>query len=356
MTLERLRTDDAAWDTFVAASPTPSYLQATPWAIVKRPNGWTSARILGDGPAGPIGAQLLVRRARPLPGALGYAARGPIAGEPLDPAAIDAFTRLCRVEGRRIGISHVRIDPEVEDPDGSLEAALRGAGWLPARELQPQRTRILDLRATEEELWGAVHPKWRKNVRKATRDGITVVPGGAERIADFHAIHRATMDRAGVPVRALRTFVDVHAAFAPSEHAHLLFARDAAGVDVAARLLVGWGSTVVALYSGQTDEGARLRASYPLKWEAIRLAHAAGYATYDLWGLPNRTIADWKAGWGGREVTWIGAWDLVLAPARRTAFEAGVELRRRVVAVRDGRRAGPRRRRSGGSSGEGDSA
>ena len=36
---------------------------------------------------------------------------------------------------------------------------------------------------------------------------------------------------------------------------------------------------------------------------------------YDMWGLPNRGIAYFKEGFGGREVRYIGAWDLVLDPA-----------------------------------------
>ena len=64
-----LRIDESAWNEFVGAASAPSFLQATPWAAVKRPNGWRSARIVMDGGAGigPVGAQVLVRHPRPLP-------------------------------------------------------------------------------------------------------------------------------------------------------------------------------------------------------------------------------------------------------------------------------------------------
>ena len=51
-TAAELRTDDAAWDRFVADASAPSFLQATPWAAVKRPNGWRAARIVVDAPSG----------------------------------------------------------------------------------------------------------------------------------------------------------------------------------------------------------------------------------------------------------------------------------------------------------------
>jgi lipid II:glycine glycyltransferase (peptidoglycan interpeptide bridge formation enzyme) len=70
-----LRVDDRAWDRFVAAATAPSYLQASPWAEVKRPNGWTATRVVAETPNGPVGAQILVRRPRPLPWGFGYEAR-----------------------------------------------------------------------------------------------------------------------------------------------------------------------------------------------------------------------------------------------------------------------------------------
>ena len=61
-----------------------------------------------------------------------------------------------------------------------------------------------------------------------------------------------------------------------------------------------------------TTAGAEARANYFLKWEAIRSSRELGAHTYDLWGLPHPGIAHFKAGFGGREVHYIGAWDLVL--------------------------------------------
>ena len=65
-----------------------------------------------------------------------------------------------------------------------------------------------------------------------------------------------------------------------------------------------------------TAAGAESRANYLLKWEAIRSSREAGATSYDLWGLATGGIAHFKTGFGGREVRYIGAWDLVLDPAR----------------------------------------
>ena len=333
--------DDAAWDAFVAASVAPSYLQATPWARVKRPNGWRSVRIVAPGDNGiangagtePVGAQLLLRRPRGLPKAFAYAARGPLSPASLDAVAIRRFTEAVRAEAPRHGISHVRIDPEVEDPDGSLAAALAGAGWRPGPPIQPPSTRIVDLTPPEDDVWQGIHRKWRQSITKAGRDGTTVVAAGVERIAEFHQIHAISARRAGIPFRAVRTYRDLWTAFAPAGHAHLYFAASPEGESLATIFLVGWGNRVVDLYGGMTDAGAKRRANYLIKWEAIKRVRDSGYELYDLWGLPSPAIAQFKSGWGGREVEYVGAWDLVIDRIGRTLFEAAVKARSRLLGL-----------------------
>ncbi|MFL5649318.1 MAG: hypothetical protein ACJ776_13085, partial [Chloroflexota bacterium] len=65
-----------------------------------------------------------------------------------------------------------------------------------------------------------------------------------------------------------------------------------------------------------------------------------GATSYDLWGLATGGIAHFKTGFGGREVRYIGAWDLVLSgPGRRTydlAQRARVRWARRRGGVPDG--------------------
>jgi lipid II:glycine glycyltransferase (peptidoglycan interpeptide bridge formation enzyme) len=327
--------DPEGWDRFVEAGDPGSYLQLSGWAEVKAVNGWTSHRLVTGAVDEPdnAGAQVLVRRPRPMPWAFAYAPRGPVAAD-WTPALIGSFTRHARatlpdLAGR---VSHLRIDPEIEvdgpaDPDGAFRRALRATGWRPAPPIQPSATRIIDLRADEDALWDALRKKWRQYVNKARKAGISVVDGHGSRLGDFYRIYRETADRAGFLIRAESAYRDVWEAFAPAGRARLLFAQTPDGEPQATLFVVRCGTRVVEPYGGMTAAGGESRANYLLKWEAIRTSREQGATSYDLWGLATGGIAHFKTGFGGREVRYIGAWDLVLSPTGRRAYEIAQRAR-----------------------------
>lgn len=309
--------DPVAWDAFVEANPRGSYLQLAGWARVKAVNGWGVRRLLGGeaggaaaaggGGARGFGAQVLLRRPGPLPWAFAYAPRGPVLGD-WTPAAVGAFTALARDGLRSAGrVSHLRVDPEVEreagpDASGAIADALRHACWRPAPPIQPGSTRLIDLSADEDALWGDLRKKWRQYVNKARSGGVRVTEAGTERLGEFYRIYRETAERAGFLIRAESAYRDVWDAFGPDGRARLLFAELPDGTPVATLFLVRAGSRVVEPYGGMTAAGADSRANYLLKWEAIRSSRERGAATYDLWGLAHAGIAHFKTGFGGREV------------------------------------------------------
>jgi lipid II:glycine glycyltransferase (peptidoglycan interpeptide bridge formation enzyme) len=316
---------DGAWDAFVEASDPGSYLQLSGWARVKAVNGWSAVR-LRDEAAG-VGAQVLVRRPRPLPWGFAYAPRGPVAAA-WTRDAIGAFTELARRDlaaGAGL-VANLRIDPEIErdgplDAGGALREALREAGWRPGNPIQPNSTRIVDLTADEDALLGGLRKKWRQYVNRARKAGVRVVDAEGDRLGDFYRIYQETASRAGFLIRAERAYRDVWEAFRPTGNARLLFAETPDGEPQATLFLVRAGTRVVEPYGGMTAAGAESRANYLLKWEAIRSSREQGATSYDLWGLATGGIAHFKTGFGGREVRYIGPWDLVLDPLGRLTFE-----------------------------------
>jgi peptidoglycan pentaglycine glycine transferase (the first glycine) len=326
------------WDAYVRGHPRATYLQVEPWARVKARTGWSQA-LVGEPstPAGPVGGRLLTRPMPVLPWRFAYAPRGPLANE-WNETTNDAWVGSLRAAARPGGplerTAIVRMDPEIEVAE-PIEAALRASGWRRAHDMQPRRTRIVDLTADEDALLADLRKKWRQYVNKARSNGIvvrdvdpTVEPGAFD---TFYAVMREVSRRTALPLRSAATFREVWQAYAPTGESRLQFAENGAGDVQAVLLTVRCGTRVVEPYGGMTAAGAESRANYLLKWEAIRSSKEQGATSYDMWGLIGTGIDHFKAGFGGREVEYVGAWDLALSPVGAAAFrtaERGRQLYR----------------------------
>ena len=98
---------------------------------------------------------------------------------------------------------------------------------------------------------------------------------------------------------------------------------------MAAAMMVASSQTACYLYGGSNAEAFQCAANHLIQWHAIQWAKEQGCATYDLWGIPQRTdVADgpleapaemaglirFKKGFGGHEVSFYPAYTDVLLP------------------------------------------
>ena len=350
-------TDDS-WEAYVRANERATYLQTAAWSSVKAATGWSSVR-MGDvagvrGENSTFGARILTRPIPMLPWRFAYAPRGPLVDSVSMRALLEwsAGIRMAAFKGAPLaGTAIIRMDPEieagtelaVEGEDGTthallpIETFLDQVGWRRAHDMQPRRTRIVDLTQDEAALLADLRKKWRQYVNKARSTGIVVrdVDPAVETNAfdRFYAVMREVSKRTALPLRSAATFRQVWEAFAPTGESRLLFAEKDGEVQ-AVLLLVRCGTRVVEPYGGMTEAGAESRANYLLKWEAIRSSKEQGATSYDMWGLIGSGIDHFKAGFGGREVEYIGAWDLALSPVGAAAFRAAERGRQLYRAAR----------------------
>lgn len=323
--VDALRTDPRAWDAFVAATPNGSFPQLHTWARANTVKDWRSMRLVARAPSGAVGAQVLIHRMRPGPWSRGYAARGPVAAT-FDAETVAAFTRAARETGRRLRLTHLVIDPELE-AGHPVAGWLADEGWRHIGAIQIDRTRIVDLTRLEAALWSDLRSSARWSVNKARRTGHAVVEAGAAGLDDFERIYLETARRVGFEPGA--AFRAVYTSFAADGEARLLLCRAPGGEAEAALVPIPCGRRVIEFYGASTTAGSRARANYLLKWEAIRTSRERGYEPYDMWGTDQEGPAESKAGFGGTEREYIGAWELVTDPRARTI----VDLVRRTRAV-----------------------
>jgi vancomycin resistance protein VanK len=234
------------------------------------------------------------------------------------------------------------LPPEHRDPAGArVVSQLRAAGWLPQSPEdgfgvgQPQYTYEIPLTGrTEAELLKGMNQLWRRNIKRAEKEGVEVVRIGGRDLADddltaFHDLYVHTAQRDAFTPRPrgyFRTMVDAMSAEDPDRIA-FYFARHE-GDLVAATIMVRVGAHAWYSYGASSTEKREVRGSNALQWAMMRDALAAGCDVYDLRGItptlstddPHVGLIQFKAGTGGRAVEYAGEWDLPLRPVLYKAF------------------------------------
>jgi hypothetical protein len=295
----------AIWDGELdeRASPAP-LLQTWGWGEVQSRAGWTVERVRL---AGGAMASVQLRGLGPVREA--YVPRGPVPGSPEAVAALLDWARSAKV-------ARIMVEPEAPLEFGEV---MRVRGFSRATAVQPQHTRILRLAAPDQMLATFKHGR-RYNIRAGERRGVVIEEGkdAAELERQSAAVERR--EAIHLPARSYyqllldqlpwcRTYVARH----PSTHEAL-----------AAVLVARHAGRAYHLFAGRSGVHPELMANDLAWWAAIKAAANDGGRDYDLWGVPPpdaRPDHPWhglgffKAEFGGEEVTYAGAWELVLSEA-----------------------------------------
>ncbi|MFH8530417.1 lipid II:glycine glycyltransferase FemX [Streptomyces tendae] len=390
---------------FVRAQRSVSFLQTPAWGRVK--TEWRSES-LGwyDGPR-LVGAGLVLHR--PVPRlqryTLAYLPEGPVidwTGDVavwLDPLAAylkarGAFairlgppvrTDVWSADQVKEGIADAStrrltdVNAHWTDPVGAgVTGRLRDAGWLPQSPEDgfgvghPQFKYELPLAGrTEDDLLKGMNQLWRRNIRKAAKEGVEVTVGRVtgEQVTDgrdtgghgparrgmagrdadgqgvsgedlhaFHDLYVHTAERDRFTPRPLRYFETMFAVLGAEdpERVRLYLARHR-GDLVAATVMVRVGTHAAYAYGASSTEKREVRGSNACQWAMIRDALAAGCDVYDLRGItptldaddPHVGLVQFKVGTGGQAVRYVGEWDLPLRPLVYRTFDLYMKRRGR---------------------------
>jgi lipid II:glycine glycyltransferase (peptidoglycan interpeptide bridge formation enzyme) len=294
------------WDELVVATGQPHLLQSVGWAELKAGTGWDVRRfILDDGVA-----QILIKTL-PLGISVAYAPRGPLVAPERLPEAIVAL----RDALARERCASLLCDPEAP-ADAGIRASLARAGVRASPVfVQPRRTLLMDLSKGDEELLAAMRKKTRQYIHKAERAG--VVTEESRDLDRFMKVLAAVGQRDRFAIRSREYFDKLLAAF--GDRALLMLARVGAD-DTGAMLLVRMADRAWELYGGWSGAHAEARPFYLLKWRAMLRMRQLGVRRYDMYGLaegaddPLAGVENFKLGYGGEVVEWIGALETPVRP------------------------------------------
>jgi len=328
-------TDRATWDGALPALPCHHVLQSWEWGEFKGRHGWTAERLaFGRGSEIVAMAQVLTRRAGPLPWTVMYVPKGP-ALDYADRSLRGAVLEALQDHARKRQAIFCKIDPDVVSGVGipgtedaaadslgeEVQAELAARGWrFSSDQVQFRNTVQLDLTQDEDALLGAMKPKTRYNIRLAGRRGVTVRTGNKADLALLFQMYVETAARDDFIIRPLDYYHDAWGLFMDAGLACPLIA-EWEGEALAALILFHFGERVWYMYGASRDVHRDKMPNHRLQWEAIRWAKAGGYQVYDMWGAPDEFVESdqmwgvwrFKSGFGGRVVRHIGAWDAVIS-------------------------------------------
>ena len=189
---------------------------------------------------------------------------------------------------------------------------------------------------SEDDVLAGMNQQWRRNIKKAAKEGVEVTRGEPGDLKAFHDLYAHTAERDHFTPRPLsyfQTMVDAMSAEEPDRITLWLGRHE--GDLVAATLSVRVGTHVWYSYGASSTEKREVRGSNGVQWAMIQDALAKGAEVYDLRGItdtldsddPHVGLIQFKVGTGGEAVEYAGEWDLPLNPLLYKGFELYLKRR-----------------------------
>ena len=360
---------------YVAARPSASFLQTPGWAQVKpewraESLGWHRGDEL-------VGVALVLYRQLPrLKRYLAYLPEGPVIDWDTDD--LDAWLAPMTDHLSGQGAFGVRMGPPVvtrrwsaaQVKDGiadegvhrltdvpplertrtgaAVVSQLRELGWRPQAVEggfaagQPQYNFVIPLThadgtpRTEDEVLAGMNQLWRRNIKKAAKQGVVVERGAREDLKAFHDLYVHTAERDHFTPRGLRYFETMYDALSAEADGRIaLWMARHEGDLVASTIAIRVGTHAWYSYGASSTEKREVRGSNAVQWAMISDALAAGAEVYDLRGITDTLDADdphvgliqFKVGTGGEAVEYVGEWDLPLNRVLYKAFDLYMKRR-----------------------------
>lgn len=302
-------TEQAAWDAHIREHGGHP-LQLWGWGTLKERGAWRAARLqVVDGDK-VIGAAQVLRRSLPFPfRSFLYVPRGPVCA-PEDRGRVLKALRDYLKKNYSGKAVNIMIEPDWEGsmPAGSEE-------WKPARnKLLLGDTLVLDLTQDEETLLAAMHQKRRQDIRKFGNKGFELreVTDHAG-IARCLEIYKEIADRAGFELHDDAYYYAIFDDLGEGSPVYELV--DADGETVGFQFLLVTPRVAFALYGGVNAKGRKLRANGGFEWECMKLMKSQGVEQFDLNGLLNDRISDFKRYFAKHENHFVGSYALPLSVA-----------------------------------------
>jgi lipid II:glycine glycyltransferase (peptidoglycan interpeptide bridge formation enzyme) len=198
---------------------------------------------------------------------------------------------------------------------GSPRAAVIQSAF---REFRPEpldanntdRTFVLDLMPSVDELRGKLDKKWRNQLTSSEKKGLSVIAGtGSEKYRIFCQIYNQMRKRKTFESTVdVEEFGRIQENLPESQRMRILLCQAGDG-PVAGLVASAMGDSAVYLLGATSDDGLNSKGAYLLQWTLIKWLKENGFRWYDLGGInPERNpgVYHFKKGLSGADVCRVG--------------------------------------------------
>lgn len=272
-------------------------LQKWGWGALKSAHNWSATRLLVTQDGQTVAAAQVLVRALPFPfKSLSHIPRGPVFASSVDDGARSQITdEVVAWVKKNIGGIGVTIEPDL---DASRAITVKGSVPSPNPILYP-KTLILDTMMSADELMAQCGKSTRYDIRKGAKNELDIRRVTTEgELEGVLKTYRENASRAGFAIHSDDYYRDIHTLLGEDSYIAACFEQDEV---ISFVWLARSGSTYFELYASANDRGRKLRANAPVKWEAIMEAQRTGAPRYDLNGLLNDGISEFKRSFAHHE-------------------------------------------------------
>lgn len=314
--------DQQTWEDFLATHEEANFLQSWYWGEFHGRLGHTVIRegfYKGDKLMGVMLAAVEpARRGRHLvvPG-------GPIL-DWSDEELVTAWASRLMAAAKEHNCVFARVRPQLLDtPENRKQFRMLGLRKSPMH-LTADMTTQLDLSKTDEELRRAMRKGTKYELNRGLKMGIKVeVTKGTEFLDEFYNLQLETAKRQNFVPFSKKFLTEQFKVFAEVDKV-LMYRASHDGKLLAMAFIIFYGAEAAYHYGASTDLARKIPGAYAIQWEAIHEAQRRGCKRYNFWGVTSHGntkhrfygVSVFKRGFGGEDVSYLPAHDLVASPAK----------------------------------------
>jgi len=206
-------------------------------------------------------------------------------------------------------------------------------------------TKGTDIKSTEgtnsieEELFAGLKGKYRREIRKAAKNGLIVSTynSGTKAVNQFYEIISSVVGRGKFTTYKKEYFQTMFDSLKNHAEIHIVHEKYTPEKALGAYLVLYDQETAYELYGGTNTDGRKKRVGFLLKWVSIQKALEHYVKNYDQWGVAKRdingkyiksdplyNISVFKKGFGGKDITFIPSMVIVNSPIKYGVYRLGM--------------------------------